>query len=70
MLGVFMGEEWWTKWHWIKFFSEFIPFSFHPSIVASSPITALHPYNTRWRPIRLWYVEEPTFSRQSAHRWR
>jgi hypothetical protein len=26
--------------------------------------------NRPWRPIRLWDVEAPTFSRQSAHRWR
>jgi hypothetical protein len=24
----------------------------------------------RWRPIRLWNVEAPTFSREMAHRWR
>jgi hypothetical protein len=24
----------------------------------------------QWRPIGLWDVEAPTFSRQSAHRWR
>jgi hypothetical protein len=29
-----------------------------------------HPCNRPWRPIRLWDVEAPTFSRQSAHRWR
>jgi hypothetical protein len=28
------------------------------------------PVNIPWRPIRLWDVEVPTFSRQSAHRWR
>jgi hypothetical protein len=27
-------------------------------------------YKRPWRPIRLWDVEPPTFSRQSAHRWR
>jgi hypothetical protein len=26
--------------------------------------------NSPWRPIGLWDVEDPTFSRQSAHRWR
>jgi hypothetical protein len=26
--------------------------------------------NGLWRPMRLWDVEAPTFSRQSAHRWR
>jgi hypothetical protein len=26
--------------------------------------------NSLWRPIGLWDVEAPTFSRQSAHRWR
>jgi hypothetical protein len=26
--------------------------------------------NRPWRPIRLWDVEAPTFSRQLAHRWR
>jgi hypothetical protein len=26
--------------------------------------------NRRWRPIGLWDVEAPTFSIQSAHRWR
>jgi hypothetical protein len=26
--------------------------------------------NRPWRPIGLWDVEDPTFSRQSAHRWR
>jgi hypothetical protein len=26
--------------------------------------------NRSWRPIGLWDVEAPTFSRQSAHRWR
>jgi hypothetical protein len=29
-----------------------------------------YPFNGPWRPIRLWDVEAPTFSRQSAHRWR
>jgi hypothetical protein len=29
-----------------------------------------HPYNRLWRPIALWDVEAPIFSRQSAHRWR
>jgi hypothetical protein len=29
-----------------------------------------YPYNRPWRPIVLWGVEVPTFSRQSAHRWR
>jgi hypothetical protein len=28
------------------------------------------PRNRPWGPIRLWDVESPTFSRQSAHRWR
>jgi hypothetical protein len=26
--------------------------------------------NRPWRPIGLWDVEDPTFCRQSAHRWR
>jgi hypothetical protein len=29
-----------------------------------------YPCNRPWRPIRLWDVEVPTFSRQSTHRWR
>jgi hypothetical protein len=29
-----------------------------------------YPYNRPWRPIGLWDVEAPIFSRQSAHRWR
>jgi hypothetical protein len=29
-----------------------------------------YPCNTPWRPIGLWDVEAPTFSGQSAHRWR
>jgi hypothetical protein len=28
------------------------------------------PCNRPWRPIGLLYVEDPTLSRQSAHRWR
>jgi hypothetical protein len=28
-----------------------------------------YPCNRQWRPIGLWDVEAPTFSRQSAHRW-
>jgi hypothetical protein len=28
-----------------------------------------YPCNRPWRPIGLWDVEAPTFSRQSAHRW-
>jgi hypothetical protein len=28
-----------------------------------------YPCNRLWRPIRLWHVEDSTFSRQSAHRW-
>jgi hypothetical protein len=28
-----------------------------------------YPYNRPWRPIGLWEVEVPTFSKQSAHRW-
>jgi hypothetical protein len=31
---------------------------------------ASYPCNRPWRPIDLWEVEPPTFSRQSAHRWR
>jgi hypothetical protein len=29
-----------------------------------------YPCNRPWRPIGLWNVEGPTFSRKSAHRWR
>jgi hypothetical protein len=29
-----------------------------------------YPCNMPWRPIGMWDVEAPTFSRQSAHRWR
>jgi hypothetical protein len=29
-----------------------------------------YPCNRTWRPIRLRDVEDPTYSRQSAHRWR
>jgi hypothetical protein len=29
-----------------------------------------YPCNRPWRPIGLWDVEAPTYSRQSAHRWR
>jgi hypothetical protein len=29
-----------------------------------------YPYNRRWRPIGLWDVKAPTFSKQSAHKWR
>jgi hypothetical protein len=29
-----------------------------------------YPCNRPWRSIGLWDVEGPTFSRQSAHRWR
>jgi hypothetical protein len=29
-----------------------------------------YPCNRPWRPIELWDVEAPTFSRHSAHRWR
>jgi hypothetical protein len=29
-----------------------------------------YPCNRSWRPIVLWDAEVPTFSRQSAHRWR
>jgi hypothetical protein len=29
-----------------------------------------YPCNRQWRPIGLWDVEAPTFSRQSTHRWR
>jgi hypothetical protein len=29
-----------------------------------------YPFNVPWRPIGLWDVKDPTFSRQSAHRWR
>jgi hypothetical protein len=28
-----------------------------------------YPYNRPWRPVGLWDVKVPTFSRQSAHRW-
>jgi hypothetical protein len=33
-------------------------------------LKARYPCNRPWRPISLWDVEAPTFSRQSAHRWR
>jgi hypothetical protein len=29
-----------------------------------------YPYSRSWRPTGLWDIEAPTFSRQSAHRWR
>jgi hypothetical protein len=29
-----------------------------------------YPCNRPWRPIGLWEVDAPTYSRQSAHRWR
>jgi hypothetical protein len=29
-----------------------------------------YPCNRPWRPLALWDVEAPTFSRHSAHRWR
>jgi hypothetical protein len=29
-----------------------------------------YPCNRPWRPIGLWDVEDPTFSRQSVHSWR
>jgi hypothetical protein len=29
-----------------------------------------YPWNRTQNPIGMWYVEVPTFSRQSAHRWR
>jgi hypothetical protein len=29
-----------------------------------------YPCNRQWKPTGLWDVEAPTFSRQSAHRWR
>jgi hypothetical protein len=29
-----------------------------------------YPCNRPWRPIGLWDVEAPTFSRHSSHRWR
>jgi hypothetical protein len=29
-----------------------------------------YPCNRQWRPIELWDAKAPTFSRQSAHRWR
>jgi hypothetical protein len=28
-----------------------------------------YPSNRLWRPIRLWDIEDPTFSRQLAHVW-
>jgi hypothetical protein len=35
----------------------------------STIINISHPCNRPWRPIGLWEVEAPTFSRQSAHGW-
>jgi hypothetical protein len=29
-----------------------------------------YPCNRQWRPIGLWDIKTPTFSRQSTHRWR
>jgi hypothetical protein len=29
-----------------------------------------YPCNRPWRPIGMWYIEAPTSSRKSAHRWR
>jgi hypothetical protein len=38
--------------------------------VHSSQTGKSDPCNRPWRPIGLWDVEDPTFSGQSAHRWR
>jgi hypothetical protein len=40
----------------------------HANITNS--FTKSYPCNRPWRPIGLWDIEDPTFSRQSAHRWR
>jgi hypothetical protein len=33
------------------------------------PHTYSYPCNRPWKPIGLWDIEAPTFSRQSGHRW-
>jgi hypothetical protein len=41
-----------------------------PTIIATGDSSKSYPCNRPWRPIGLWDVEAPTFSIQSAHRWR
>jgi hypothetical protein len=40
------------------------------SVYKCFPWCKSYPCDRPWRPIGLWDVEDPTFSRQSAHRWR
>jgi hypothetical protein len=44
--------------------------SLHPWRQYSSYLGKSYSCIGPWRPIRLWDVEDPTFSRQSVHRWR
>jgi hypothetical protein len=54
----------WWRVHAIKLvIMQFYPTSCHF-------ISFLSKSNRPWRPIGFWDVEAPTFSRQSAHRWR
>jgi hypothetical protein len=49
-----------------------LPFTTHMVTVEVFWILFRYSYscNRPWRPISLWDVEAPTFSRQSPHRWR
>jgi hypothetical protein len=61
---------------WIWFLSVCnVTYTAWNAVVFSSCATCMggkvnYPCSQPWRPIGLWNVEAPTFSRQSAHRWR
>jgi hypothetical protein len=56
------------SWHWLR----------RQAVVARSvhfsrglrPRSYSYSYNRPWRPIELWDVKDPKFSRQAAHKWR
>jgi hypothetical protein len=41
-----------------------------PKAPSGGKLSQSYPCNRAWRPVGLWDVAAPTFSRQSAHRWR
>jgi hypothetical protein len=46
------------------------PSKFTITLCHQSYFITCNPHNRTWRPVGLFDVEDPTMSRQSAHRWR
>jgi hypothetical protein len=68
------GRRFESPWgQWIFFKWPILPAALSPAVDSASNRNDYevksYPRNRPWRPIELWDVEDPTLSRQSAHRW-